>query len=60
MTKYIHKSRSVDCPECGEVTHELFNVKSQSGQEVTMCNECGPIDMIRITGWKVKDNADKP
>ena len=42
MTKYIYESKGIDCPECGEVTHELFNVKSKSGQEVLLCAACKP------------------
>ena len=53
MTKYIYEPKGIECPECGEVTNELFNVK-QNDQEVMMCDACGPINMNRsesIAKW---------
>ena len=40
MTKHIYEPDGVDCPECGQITYELFNVESESGQEVLMCGGC--------------------
>lgn len=49
MTKYIYESKGVECPECGEVTNELFNAKSKSGQEVLLCDACKPAnDRIKL------------
>ena len=42
MTKYIYESKGIECPECGEITHQLFSVKSKSGQDVLLCNACKP------------------
>ena len=50
MTKYIYESKGVECPECGELTNELFNVKSKSGQEVLLCDACKPANEIK-DGW---------
>ena len=53
MTKYIYEPKGVDCPECGEVTYELFNAKSKSGQEVLLCDACRPAkDKIIKGGWR--------
>ena len=52
MTKYIYESKGVECPECGELTNELFNVESKSGQEVLLCDACKPAnDRIISQGW---------
>ena len=53
MTKYIYESKGIECPECGEVTNELFNAKSKSGQEVLLCDACKPSeDKIQIdSSW---------
>jgi len=47
MTKYIYEPEGIECPECGEVTRELFNIE-QNGQEVMMCDACSPINMKRL------------
>ena len=53
MNKYIYESKGTECPECGEITHELFNVKSKSGQEVLLCDACRPAsDNIIKEGWE--------
>jgi transcription elongation factor Elf1 len=50
--KYTHESKGVNCPECGEVTHELFNVKSKTGQGVLLCDACKPDIPKKIQeGW---------
>ena len=40
MARYAYYLEGISCPECGEVTYELFNASSGSGQEVLMCEGC--------------------
>ena len=53
MNKYIYESQGIECPECGELTNELFNVESKSGQEVLLCDACKPAKKDRVIseGW---------
>ena len=51
MTKYIYESKGIECPECGELTNELFNVESKSGQEVMLCDACKP-SKDKTQSWK--------
>jgi len=54
MTKYIYEPKGIECPECGEVTRQLFNAKSKSGQEILLCDACSrpTKDKIIKGGWR--------
>tara|TARA_Y100000593_G_C4285522_1_gene325244 strand:- start:827 stop:1012 length:186 start_codon:yes stop_codon:yes gene_type:complete len=44
MTNYIYESKGMECPECGEVTNQLFNAEAKNGQSVLLCEACKPTE----------------
>jgi len=30
----------IDCPECGDLTYELYSAINENGQRVLMCESC--------------------
>ena len=36
--------KGVECPECGEITNELFNAEAKNGQSVLLCEACKPAE----------------
>ena len=37
---YAHFAASIECPECGKTTHELYHVINEGEQPTLMCEHC--------------------
>ena len=37
---YAHYGEALDCPECGDLTYELYSAINENGQKVLMCESC--------------------
>jgi uncharacterized Zn finger protein len=39
-TAYAYYRDSIDCPECGKATNELYQMINEGEQPTLMCNDC--------------------
>jgi hypothetical protein len=52
MDKYAYYREPIDCPECGFLTHELYNATDPEGQQALLCQNCFDDKHEEATDWE--------